>query len=117
MSLYRNIQKKRARIKAGSGEKMRRKGAKGAPTKKQFIRAKKTAKKKRAQKMDIPSMNLNEMSFGFLEMLQPLMAITLAMVIALAVKDWATNLVAGLKFKWDEAWYEGQPCYVDGEPC
>ena len=48
MSLYRNIQKKRGRIKAGSGEKMRRKGAKGAPTKKQFARAKKTAKKKRA---------------------------------------------------------------------
>ena len=48
MALYRNIQKKRARIKAGSGEKMRRKGAKGAPTKKQFARAKKTAKKKRA---------------------------------------------------------------------
>ena len=51
MSLYRNIQKKRARIKAGSGEKMRSKGAKGAPTKKQFDRAKKTAKtplKKRA---------------------------------------------------------------------
>ena len=48
MSRYRNIQKKRARIKAGSGEKMRRKGAKGAPTKKQFARAKKTAKKKRA---------------------------------------------------------------------
>ena len=46
MSLYRNIQKKRARIKAGSGEKMRSKGAKGAPTKKQFDRAKRTAKKK-----------------------------------------------------------------------
>jgi len=48
MSLYRNIQNKRARIKAGSGEKMRSKGAKGAPTKKQFARAAKTAKKKRA---------------------------------------------------------------------
>ena len=48
MTLYRNIQKKRARIKAGSGEKMRRKGAKGAPSKKQFARAAKTAKKKRA---------------------------------------------------------------------
>lgn len=65
--------------------------------------------------MDIPSMNLNEMSLGFIEMLKPLMAITLAMVVALAIKDWATNLVAGLKFKWDEAWYEGQACYVDGE--
>jgi len=66
--------------------------------------------------MEIPSMNLNEISFGFIEMLQPLMAITLAMVIALALKDWAGNLVAGLRFKWSESWWEGQPCYVDGEP-
>ena len=32
MSLYANIHKKRKRIKAGSGEKMRKRGAKGAPT-------------------------------------------------------------------------------------
>ena len=32
--LYANIHKKRARIKAGSGEKMRKKGDKGAPTEK-----------------------------------------------------------------------------------
>ena len=32
MSLYENIHKKRKRIKEGSGEKMRKKGAKGAPT-------------------------------------------------------------------------------------
>ena len=30
--LYENIHKKRARIKAGSGEKMRKPGSKGAPT-------------------------------------------------------------------------------------
>ena len=39
-----NIHKKRARIKAGSGEKMRKAGAKGRPTAKQFKRAAKTAK-------------------------------------------------------------------------
>ena len=44
--LYANIHAKRARIKAGSGEKMRKAGAKGAPTAKQFRRAAKTAKKK-----------------------------------------------------------------------
>ena len=44
--LYNNIQKKRARIKAGSGEKMRKPGADGAPTAKSFRQAKKTAKKK-----------------------------------------------------------------------
>ena len=36
---------KRKRIKAGSGEKMRKVGSKGAPTAKSFKDAKKTAKK------------------------------------------------------------------------
>ena len=44
--LYANIHAKRKRIKAGSGEKMRKAGAKGAPTAKQFRRAAKTAKKR-----------------------------------------------------------------------
>ena len=44
--LYANIHSKRKRIKAGSGEKMRKVGSKGAPTAKQFKRAAKTAKKK-----------------------------------------------------------------------
>lgn len=46
MSLYRNIHAKRKRIAAGSGEKMRKVGAKGAPTAKAFKQAAKTAKKK-----------------------------------------------------------------------
>jgi hypothetical protein len=45
--LYANIQAKRKRIKAGSGEKMRKPGEKGAPTAKAFKKAAKTAKKKR----------------------------------------------------------------------
>ena len=44
--LYANIHAKRKRIKAGSKEKMRKVGSKGAPTKKQFKEAAKTAKKK-----------------------------------------------------------------------
>jgi hypothetical protein len=44
--LYANIHAKRARIAAGSGEKMRKPGTKGAPTKKAFIKSAKTAKKK-----------------------------------------------------------------------
>tara|TARA_R110002074_G_scaffold58795_2_gene143668 strand:+ start:463 stop:648 length:186 start_codon:yes stop_codon:yes gene_type:complete len=43
--LYANIHAKRKRIKAGSKEKMRKVGSKGAPTKKAFIRSAKTAKK------------------------------------------------------------------------
>jgi cysteine sulfinate desulfinase/cysteine desulfurase-like protein len=46
MSLYRNIHKKRKRIKEGSKEKMRKPGSKGAPTAKAFKKAAKTAKKK-----------------------------------------------------------------------
>ena len=48
MSLYRNIKKKRDRIKSGSGETMRKVGAKGAPTNKAFRRAALTAKRKKA---------------------------------------------------------------------
>lgn len=43
--LYANIAAKRARIKAGSGEKMRKPGSKGAPTAKAFKESAKTAKK------------------------------------------------------------------------
>ena len=46
MGLYSNIHKKRARIKAGSGEKMRKPGAKGAPKASAFKAAAQTAKKK-----------------------------------------------------------------------
>jgi hypothetical protein len=45
--LYANIAAKRARIKAGSGEKMRKVGAKGAPTAKAFRESAKTAKKRK----------------------------------------------------------------------
>jgi len=44
--LYENIQAKRKRIAAGSGEKMRKPGSKGAPTAKAFKQAAKTAKKR-----------------------------------------------------------------------
>jgi len=43
--LYAAIHAKQARIKAGSGEKMRKPGTKGAPTAEAFKQAAKTAKK------------------------------------------------------------------------
>ena len=50
--LYHNIHAKRKRIAAGSGEKMRKVGSKGAPTAANFKRAAKTAKpyKKKTKK-------------------------------------------------------------------
>ena len=44
--LYANIAAKKERIKAGSGERMRKVGTKGAPTAKAFKAAAKTAKKR-----------------------------------------------------------------------
>jgi len=43
--LYANINAKRERIKAGSGERMRKPGTKGAPTPQAFKESAKTAKK------------------------------------------------------------------------
>jgi len=42
--LYANIHAKQERIKAGSGEKMRKPGSKGAPSAKDFKESAKTAK-------------------------------------------------------------------------
>ena len=45
VGLYDNINAKKKRIAQGSGEKMRKPGAKGAPSKQDFIDSAKTAKK------------------------------------------------------------------------
>jgi hypothetical protein len=45
VGLYANINAKKKRIAEGSGEKMRKPGSKGAPTKADFIKSARTAKK------------------------------------------------------------------------
>ena len=45
VGLYENINRKRKRIAAGSGEQMRKPGAKGAPTAEAFVQSAKTAKR------------------------------------------------------------------------
>ena len=45
VGLYANINAKRKRIAAGSKEKMRKPGSKGAPTNQAFLNSAKTAKK------------------------------------------------------------------------
>jgi hypothetical protein len=49
--LYANIHRKRARIEAGSGEKMRKAGSKGAPSASDFKEAAKTRKEVITEKM------------------------------------------------------------------
>ena len=55
--LYANIHAKRKRIKAGSGEKMRKVGSKGSPTAAAFRKSAKTAKpyKKKTKKKRLPT--------------------------------------------------------------
>jgi hypothetical protein len=48
--LYANINAKQERIKAGSGEKMRKPGTKGAPSTDAFKQSAKTAKKPKKAK-------------------------------------------------------------------
>jgi hypothetical protein len=48
--LYSNINEKKKRIEAGSGEKMNKVGSKAAPSAQDFKDAAKTAKKKKAKK-------------------------------------------------------------------
>ncbi len=50
--LYAAIHAKRERIKAGSGEKMRKVGSEGAPTAEAFKEAAKTAKKTRREHIE-----------------------------------------------------------------
>jgi hypothetical protein len=50
--LYKNIELKKKRIAAGSGEKMRKPGSPGAPTAQAFKDSEKTAKGKRISMMN-----------------------------------------------------------------
>ena len=58
--LYANIHAKRARIKAGSGEKMAKKGAEGRPTAKDFKESAKTAKPTRREMIEDKVKNLQK---------------------------------------------------------
>jgi hypothetical protein len=53
-SLWKNIHNKRERIKRGSGEKMRKKGDKGAPTPEQLKKAKNKSKAEEDEKVVLP---------------------------------------------------------------
>ena len=54
--LYANINAKRARIAAGSGEKMRKVGAKGAPSAADFKKSAKTAQRSLSSYGGLPGM-------------------------------------------------------------
>jgi hypothetical protein len=56
MSLYENIHAKRARIKAGSGEKMATKASEGRPSAQDFKDAAKTAKPQSRREMIVSKM-------------------------------------------------------------
>ena len=59
--LYANINAKRQRIKAGSGEKMNKVGSPGAPTAKDFKESAKTAKPVKKSRRDMISDSMKDM--------------------------------------------------------
>lgn len=59
--LYANINAKRKRIEAGSGEKMNKVGSKDAPTKQDFINSAKTAKPPKKSRRDTIAEKMKDM--------------------------------------------------------
>jgi len=59
---------------------------------------------------------IQELSNDITAWIAPLFAVSLALVIGMVLRDWTSNLVLGMKFKFDEAWYEGAHCFIDDEP-
>ena len=58
---------------------------------------------------------IESLSLEVVHIIEPLIAVTIALTLGLALKDFAVNLIAGLRFKWSEAWAEGQKVYIDDE--
>ena len=58
---------------------------------------------------------LQAMSADFTTWISPLLAVSLALVFGITLRDWAMNLVLGMKFKIDQAWYEGAHCFIDND--
>tara|TARA_B100000989_G_scaffold273654_1_gene231966 strand:- start:534 stop:977 length:444 start_codon:yes stop_codon:yes gene_type:complete len=61
------------------------------------------------------SPDLNTLSMDLSNMLLPWIAVLVSLVIAIWVKDFATALAKGLRFKFDPAFNEGEEVLLDGE--
>jgi|TARA_B100000941_G_scaffold287182_1_gene261927 hypothetical protein len=61
------------------------------------------------------SPDLNTLSMDLSNMLLPWIAVLVSLVVAIWVKDFATALAKGLRFKFDPAFNEGEEVLLDGE--
>ena len=61
------------------------------------------------------STDLNTLSMDLSNMLLPWIAVLVSLVVAIWVKDFATALAKGLRFKFDPAFNEGEEVLLDGE--
>ena len=61
------------------------------------------------------SPDLNTLSMDLTGMLLPWIAVLVSLVVAIWVKDFATALAKGLRFKFDPAFNEGEEVLLDGE--
>ena len=61
------------------------------------------------------SPDLNSLSMDLSNMLLPWITVLVSLVVAIWVKDFATALAKGLRFKFDPAFNEGEEVLLDGE--
>ena len=59
--------------------------------------------------------DLNTLSMDLSNMLLPWITVLISLVVAIWVKDFATALAKGLRFKFDPAFNEGEEVLLDGE--
>jgi|TARA_B110000444_G_scaffold137820_1_gene129334 hypothetical protein len=61
------------------------------------------------------SPDINTLSMDLSTMLMPWITVLISLVVAVWLKDYATGLAKGLKFKMDPAFNEGDEVLLDGE--
>ena len=59
--------------------------------------------------------DLNSLSMDLSTMLMPWITVLISLIVAIWLKDYATGLAKGLKFKMDPAFNEGDEVLLDGE--
>lgn len=59
--------------------------------------------------------DLNSLSMDLSTMLMPWITVLISLIVAIWLKDYATGLAKGMKFKMDPAFNEGDEVLLDGE--
>ena len=59
--------------------------------------------------------SINDLSLDLTNFIMPWIAILVSLIVAFWLKDFVSQFLTGLKFKWDPAFNEGEEVLLDGE--